>query len=69
MKDKRTEEIRKIILQNMTIDESLNGKYDDDPLLNEKTERASRLVEKFGIPEEFKSKVEPGSTTFKEPGE
>lgn len=41
---------KKLPKKDFTINPSLNGKYDDQPLFKDKVDRANHILKKIGIP-------------------
>ena len=51
MKTQKTKNLnRKGVSKDFTIKPSLQGKYDDQPLFQDKVDRANFILKKFGIP-------------------
>lgn len=51
MKAKKKSVTKKLKLpKGFTVDPSLNGKYDDQPLFKDKVERANHILKTVGIP-------------------
>ena len=51
MKPKKQIKSAKLKLpKGFSIDKTLNGKYDDQPLFKEKAERANRILKTVGLP-------------------
>ena len=51
MKTQKTKNLnKKTVSKDYTIKPSLQGKYDDQPLFQDKVDRANFILKKFGIP-------------------
>ena len=50
MKVEKTKIIKQKFAQGVTINPSLNGKYNNEPLFKEKIDMAKSIVKKAGIP-------------------
>lgn len=50
MKTSKEKTDKKTVRKDYTIKQSLQGKYDDQPLFQDKVDRANFILKKFGIP-------------------
>ena len=44
------------------VDPSLNGKYDNDPFVLAKVQKAREIIQKYGLPKEFTEKTDRENT-------
>lgn len=50
MKTQKTKTVKKKLPKNFTINPALNGKYDDQPLFQDKINRSNHILKTVGIP-------------------
>ena len=50
MKPKKEKTVKLKLPKGFTVDPSLQGKYDDQPLFKEKVDRANHILKTVGIP-------------------
>lgn len=50
MKTKKDKPVKSKLPEGFTVDPSLNGKYDDQPLFKEKVDRANHILKTAGLP-------------------
>jgi hypothetical protein len=50
MKTQKLKVVKKKFTKDFTVNPSLNGKYDDQPLFKDKVDRANHILKTAGIP-------------------